>query len=95
MSISAIMWIVWAIIGFCGGYMVSRLLLDGRLSLVLPLLGIVGGVLGGWVLTLILGVALKVMYLSLISALVGAALMLWLVWHIQRSSRKKDKKDGE
>lgn len=89
------MWIVWAIIGFCGGYMVSRLLLDGRLSLVLPVLGIIGGVLGGWVLTLIFGIAIKVMYLSLISALVGAGLMLWLVWHISRANKKKEREEGE
>lgn len=73
--------------------MVSRMLLDGRLSILLPVLGIIGGVLGGWVLTLIFGIAEKVLFLSLISALVGAALMLWFVAHIAKAGKRKAREE--
>lgn len=88
---TALMWIVWAVIGLCGGYMVSRLVLGGRLGLLLPIIGIVGGILGGWALTLAFGIVEKVLVFSLLTALGGALVVLWFVWRIARAGKQKER----
>lgn len=84
-EISATLWIVWAIIGLIGGAMAGRLLVGGRLTLVLILTGILGALAGGW-LMMSLGWMDpdRLEYVSLLSAAAATALILWPVVIIAR-----------
>lgn len=80
--ISTVTWIVWAIIGFCGGYMCAKLLFDGERVVILDLVGIAGALLGGWTLVSMVQLTPENtefwQYLSMLTSLAGAALLLWI-----------------
>lgn len=84
-------WLVWAIIGIVGGFMASKLLLDGTHLLVQCFVGILGAMLAGWTFLSLLNVAPEAFekwtYVSLLVAGAGAAVLLWplVVWLKTRS----------
>ena len=66
---------IWYIlIGIIAGYVAGKITRGGGFNLVL---GIIGGVLGGWVFSL-LGLAATGIIGSLITSVVGAILFLWI-----------------
>ena len=68
---------IWYIlIGIIAGYVAGKITRGGGL-LVNLVLGIIGGVLGGWVFSL-LGLAATGIIGSLITSVVGAILFLWI-----------------
>ena len=56
----------------------------GSVSLLNLLVGIVGGVLGGWVFSLF-GIAATGIMGSLVTSIVGAIFLLWIVSLLKRS----------
>ena len=66
------------IIGIAAGFLAGKIMRGGGFGVIINLiLGIAGGVLGGWVFGL-LGIAASGIIGSLITATVGAILMLWI-----------------
>ncbi len=74
------MYFVWyVIIGIVAGFLAGKIMRGGGFGLPLNLLiGIIGGVLGGWVFGLV-GIATTGLIGSLITSVVGAILLLWIV----------------
>ncbi len=79
-AIPIVVWIAWAITGFCGGYMTSRLTIKGHYRFLMSLIGIAGGVGGGGLFIALAGHAVpeKAELLSLLCSLAGTALFVWL-----------------
>ncbi|MDD6211129.1 MAG: GlsB/YeaQ/YmgE family stress response membrane protein [Bacteroidales bacterium] len=71
---------VWYIlIGIVAGYLAGRIMKGGGFGLVINLLlGIAGGVFGGWVFGLV-GIDPTNLLGSLVTSVVGAVLLLWIV----------------
>ena len=68
----------YIIIGIAAGFLAGKIMRGGGFGVIINLiLGIAGGVLGGWVFGL-LGIAASCIIGSLITATVGAILMLWI-----------------
>lgn len=70
---------IWfIIIGILAGFIAGKLMRGGGFGLFINLLlGIVGGVLGGWIFGL-LGIATTGILGSLITSVIGAILILWI-----------------
>ncbi|HJD75983.1 MAG TPA: GlsB/YeaQ/YmgE family stress response membrane protein [Bacteroides reticulotermitis] len=70
---------IWFIvIGILAGFLAGKIIRGGGFGLIINLLlGIVGGVLGGWVFGLF-GISTSSIIGSLITATVGAILVLWI-----------------
>lgn len=70
---------IWfIIIGIVAGYAAGKIMRGGGFGLFVNLiLGIIGGVLGGWVFGL-LGIVAGGIIGSLVTATVGAILLLWI-----------------
>ena len=67
----------YIIIGIAAGFLAGKIMRGGGFGVIINLiLGIVGGVLGGWVFGLF-GIAAGIIG-SLITATVGAILVLWI-----------------
>ena len=67
-----------AIIGIVAGYLAGKIMRGGGFGVIVNLiLGIIGGVLGGWVFSL-LGISAGGILGSLITSTVGAILLLWI-----------------
>lgn len=71
---------IWyIIIGIIAGFAAGKIMRGGGFGLFINLLvGIVGGVLGGWVFDL-LGIATAGIIGNLVTSIVGAVLLLWIV----------------
>ena len=74
------MYFLWyIIIGIVAGFIACKLMRGGGFGLFINLLvGVIGGVLGGWVFGL-LGIATTGLLGSLITSVVGAVVLLWIV----------------
>lgn len=96
-EISPVLWIVWAIIGFCGGYMTSRLLLENHYAFFLSVAGIVGALAGGFILlTLVTDPGDERMtILSLLTSAVGTAAVIWPAWAVARTIRQRKRGDDD
>ena len=80
------MYFIWyIIIGIIAGFVAGKLMRGGGFGLFINLLvGSVGGVLGGWVFSLF-GIAATGIIGSLVTSIVGAILLLWIVSLLKRS----------
>ena len=77
------MYFIWyIIIGIIAGFVAGKLMRGGGFGLFINLL--VGGVLGGWVFSLF-GIAATGIIGSLVTSIVGAILLLWIVSLLKRS----------
>ena len=72
------------IIGVAAGYFAGKVMRGGGFGLILNL--IIGGVLGGWVFSLF-GVQFGGILGSLITATLGAIILLWIASLFQRPPR--------
>ncbi|MEN6588662.1 MAG: GlsB/YeaQ/YmgE family stress response membrane protein [Proteiniphilum sp.] len=78
-------WIWWIIIGAVAGWLAGKLMRGGGFGFLVNLLvGIAGGVIGGWVFGL-LGISSGGIIGSLVTALVGAILLLWIISLFKRA----------
>ena len=79
---------IWyIIIGILSGFVAGKLMRGGGFGLVVNLIvGTIGGVLGGWVFSL-LGISAGGIIGSLITSVAGAIILLWIVGLISRSTR--------
>ena len=81
-------WLWWIIIGAVAGWLAGTLMRGGGFGfLVNVLVGIAGAVIGGWVFGL-LGIAAGGIMGSLVTALVGAILLLWIISLFKKSFGK-------
>ena len=72
-------WLWWIIIGAVAGWLAGTLMRGGGVGFIVNVLvGIAGAVIGGWVFGL-LGIAAGGILGSLVTALVGAVLLLWII----------------
>ena len=72
-------WLWWIIIGAVAGWLAGTLMRGGGFGFIVNVLvGIAGAVIGGWVFRL-LGIAAGGIMGSLVTALVGAVLLLWII----------------
>ncbi len=71
---------VWfIIIGVVAGFVAGRLMEGGGFGLFMNLvIGVIGGVLGGWVFGLF-GIEFAGIFGNLITSVVGAVLLLWIM----------------
>lgn len=79
---------IWFIlIGALAGFIAGKIMRGGGFGLIINLLlGIIGGVLGGWVFSLF-GLAAKGLIGSLITSVVGAIIFLWIASLFSRRSK--------
>lgn len=72
-------WIIYILIGAAAGWVAGLLTKGGGFGfLINALIGIIGGVLGGWVFSLF-GLSASGNWGSFLTSIVGAALLLWIV----------------
>ena len=72
-------WIIYILIGALAGWIAGMLTRGGGFGfLINALVGIIGGVLGGWVFSLF-GVGASGNWGSFITSIVGAVLLLWIL----------------
>lgn len=76
---------IWFIlIGLVSGFVAGKLMRGGGFGLIVNLVvGIIGGVLGGWLFSL-LGIHTSSIIGELITSVVGAIVLLWLVSFLSR-----------
>lgn len=66
------------IVGLIAGFLAGKIMRGGGFGILVNLiLGVVGGVLGGWIFSL-LGISTSSIWLSLLSSVIGAILILWI-----------------
>ncbi len=84
------MYFLWYIlIGLVAGWLANLIMKGSGSGLILNIIvGIIGGVLGGWLLSLFGIVAVGTIG-SLLTALIGAIILLWIVSLITRRSDRK------
>ena len=84
------MYFIWyIIIGILAGFISGKVMRGGGFGILINLLvGIAGGLLGGWVFGL-LGIATAGILGSLITSVAGAILLLWIV-SLFKSPHKTD-----
>ena len=76
---------IWfIIIGLISGFVAGKLMRGGGFGLIVNLVvGIIGGVLGGWIFSLF-GWSPDSMLGSLVTAVIGAVVLLWIVAMVTR-----------
>ena len=72
----------WIIIGAIAGFLAEKIMKRDHGLLTNIVVGIVGGVIGGWLLSLV-GLGSGGWIWTLITAVVGACLLLWVVGAIR------------
>lgn len=84
------MYFLWYIlIGLVAGWLANLIMKGSGSGLILNIIvGIIGGVLGGWLLSLF-GIMAVGTIGSLLTALIGAIILLWIVSLITRRSDRK------
>ena len=79
----------YILIGLVAGWLANLIMKGSGSGLILNIIvGIIGGVLGGWLLSLFGIVAVGTIG-SLLTALIGAIILLWIVSLITRRSDRK------
>lgn len=77
----------YIIIGIAAGFLAGKIMKGGGFGIILNLvIGVIGGVLGGWVFGLF-GVEFGGILGSLITATIGAIVLLWIASLFQRHPR--------
>lgn len=72
-------WIVYILIGAAAGWVAGKLMQGGGFGFVInAIVGIIGGVLGGWVFGLF-GLNASGNWGSFITSIIGAILLLWII----------------
>ena len=72
----------WIIIGAIAGFLAEKIMKRDHGLLTNIVVGIVGGVIGGWLLSLV-GLGIGGWIWTLITAVIGACLLLWVVGAIR------------
>ena len=82
--------VIWyIIIGIVAGFLAGKIMRGGGFGLLINLVGIIGGLLGGWVFGL-LGIAAGGILGSLITSVVGAVLLLWILSLFRKHPRSEE-----
>jgi uncharacterized membrane protein YeaQ/YmgE (transglycosylase-associated protein family) len=80
------MYLIWfLLIGLLAGFLASRIMKGPELSVAgMLVLGVVGAVIGGFLLRLV-GLAAYGLIGSLVTATIGAVVLIWLVGKMRRA----------
>lgn len=71
--------IVWLAVGALAGFLAGKIMKGSGSGIVMNIvIGIIGSLIGGWVFGL-LGINMNGLLGSLITAIIGASLLLWIV----------------
>lgn len=90
MQITPSIWTVWIIIGVIAGYMTGRLLSRNLGTMLSVAIGIGGSLLGGWLTTQWLGTDDRDIYISMIVAAAGSAILLGFSSLFGKADRDND-----
>ncbi|MDL2224180.1 GlsB/YeaQ/YmgE family stress response membrane protein [Bacteroidales bacterium OttesenSCG-928-M06] len=77
-------WIIYILIGAAAGWVAGLIMKGGGFGfLINAIIGIIGGVLGGWVFGL-LGLSINGNWGSFLTSIVGAVILLWIASLFQK-----------
>ena len=80
----------YIIIGLLAGFIAGKIMRGGGFGVLLNLLiGVVGGILGGWLFALF-GIAVSGLWGSFVTSVIGAVLLLWIASLFNRPQSDKD-----
>ena len=83
------MFIWYIVIGLVAGWVASRIMRGQGYGLLINMsIGIIGGVLGGWLFSLLGFYSTGGIIGSLITSVIGAIVLLWFVGLVNRPTRK-------
>lgn len=86
-TITTTTWIVWALVGFIGGFMVGRMKnRSSGMTLLAIVVGMIFAVVGGWLTCELFGAGEKMQYFSLVIAVLTTSIGLWLLSLFIRNS---------
>lgn len=72
-------WLWWIIVGLIAGWATGRIMKGSGYGPIMDIvLGIIGAVIGGWIMTA-LGFAAGGLIWSIIVAIIGAVILVWIV----------------
>ncbi|MEO6777935.1 MAG: GlsB/YeaQ/YmgE family stress response membrane protein [Gemmatimonadaceae bacterium] len=72
-------WIWWIIVGLIAGWATGRIMKGSGYGPIMDIvLGIIGAVIGGWIMTA-LGIGAGGLIWSIIVAIIGAVILVWIV----------------
>ncbi len=84
-TLTSVGWVGYIIIGLLAGFIASRIM-KTREGLVLDLvLGVVGALLGGFLLSFVVDTADKGWWFTLFAAILGAVILLWGLRLVRRA----------
>jgi uncharacterized membrane protein YeaQ/YmgE (transglycosylase-associated protein family) len=88
---TAVGWVAYIIIGGLAGWLAGKLVKGGGQGILLNILtGVVGGFLGGFLLEKLgVDVIAGRWWFTFFTALIGAAILLWVVSLVTRSTRRR------
>ena len=77
-------WILYILIGIAAGFLAGKIMKGKGFGLIINLIvGVVGAVVGGWVFG-VLGITIGGWIGSLVTAVVGAIILLWVISLIKK-----------
>ena len=82
------MFIWYIVIGLVAGWVASRIMRGQGYGLINIIIGIIGGVLGVWLFSLLGFYSTGGIIGSLITSVIGAIVLLWFVGLVNRPTRK-------
>jgi uncharacterized membrane protein YeaQ/YmgE (transglycosylase-associated protein family) len=81
--LSGLIW--WIVVGLIAGWLAGKVMKGGGYGVLMDIvLGIAGGILGGWVFGL-LGLHAGGLIGSIVVAFVGAVILVWIVRQIKKT----------
>jgi uncharacterized membrane protein YeaQ/YmgE (transglycosylase-associated protein family) len=73
-------WIVWIVVGGIAGAIADRVIQGNKLGCLGNIfIGVIGGLIGGWVLDKVFNIQVSGVFWTFVTALVGASLLLAIV----------------
>jgi uncharacterized membrane protein YeaQ/YmgE (transglycosylase-associated protein family) len=83
-----ICFIGWIVIGALAGFIAEKIMKRDHGLVTNLIVGVIGAILGGWILGLFIDTASNGWIMSLITAVIGACVLLWIVGLIRSKSAK-------
>ncbi len=89
-NIGLLIWLVWALVGLLTALIVQRITSYKQMLVFNIIIGVVGAVLGGFLSVQFIGATPTMMLLiSILGAVFGAGIMLWIVAALMRHFSKR------
>ena len=86
---TAVSWLAYIVIGGIAGWLAGKIVKGGGSGILLNIVtGIVGALVGGFLLSFFLDTAAGGWWFTLFTAIIGSVILLWIVGLVRRSSSK-------